>query len=129
LQEGKRVHFQCRDTGKNLRIERDGCVDALGGNGTWATFTVHRNVDGTIRLQNVGNEAHWLRIDQHHNIDGKGVGGEWTVLFAIEPSPGTIILQSVAHQRHNAQRFIGFHQNGQPKANCSSGSLFTVIPC
>ncbi len=39
-----------------------------------ATFVVHRNPDGTIRLQNVGDSNHWLRINENHAIDGKGVG-------------------------------------------------------
>ena len=55
--------------GKNVRIKKNGSIDASGGKGGMATFTV-QPANGYLRLQNVANKgACWL-VSALHALAG-----------------------------------------------------------
>lgn len=53
------VRFRCK-TGKNLRVMANGDVNGMGGDGQWATFTVHVLGPGRYGFCNKNN--YWLAI-------------------------------------------------------------------
>jgi len=93
--EGARVILTSCASKRSLRIKPDGFVDGEGQAGQWAQFIVHRTGPDTVKLQNVGNSAHWLRIE-NGNLDGNGQGGPLCDFRILKHAKGTYSLRSAA---------------------------------
>lgn len=88
LHHGSRVRFENVHTRKNLRIKRNREVDACGGNGPPATWTVHTH-GAHFKLKNgIGN---YLAIKGDQVCDGQG--GRFCEL-SIQPHQGHYVIRS-----------------------------------
>jgi len=62
-----------------------GDVNGHGGDGPLAKFSVHRGLDGTLRIHNENNL--WLRLSKRCGVEGRrGKGGRWTS-FRVRDTP------------------------------------------
>jgi len=88
LQHGQKVHFDNVHTGRNLRIKPNGQIDAQGGNGRPATWTVHAHGSHFKFKNGVG---HFLAI-KGDSVCG-GQGGRFCELV-VQPHNGHFVIRS-----------------------------------
>ena len=69
--EGKQVMLLSKATNKHLRLESNGIVDGLGGEGAMAKWVILPN-NGHVRFNNVHNPALWLAIKGNQLTFGEG---------------------------------------------------------
>lgn len=88
LHHGSKVHFENVHTRRNLRIMNNGQIDALGGNGRPATWTVHAHGSHFKFKNGIG---HFLAIKGDSVC--KGGGGRFCEL-SVQPHNGNYVIRS-----------------------------------
>ena len=101
-------------TGKNLRIKKDGSVDALGGNGPWAKFVVDPSPSGYLRLRSVGEPTHYLALRGGEASCGRG--GPNCQLSVFRSGDGAHCFRHAARDEG-----VGFHNDGSVKPGTKTG--------
>ena len=101
-----RIHIKSVVSGRNVRINETGLVDACGGNGQFATFIVSPN-NGYLRLRNFKYQDRFLAI--RDGVLTYGTGGKDCELFARQVGPEQYVFRAV-----NSPAGVGFLQDGRP---------------
>eukprot|EP01111_Echinosteliopsis_oligospora_P016933 TRINITY_DN7181_c0_g1_i1.p1 TRINITY_DN7181_c0_g1~~TRINITY_DN7181_c0_g1_i1.p1 ORF type:complete len:161 (-),score=39.65 TRINITY_DN7181_c0_g1_i1:79-534(-) len=126
IQDKQKIRLKGVNVRGNLRILQNGECDMQGGTGVWATYTVHKVGTSSIKLQNIGDDRHYLRIAPDFKLDGIGTGGKWTIFEIVNVGPGTFFLQSEAHKQEGRTVFVAYDGAGKPVQNASSGFPFVL---
>ena len=113
---GNIILLQNLGSRKNLRINKQGYVDGLGGEGQWAQFMVERVGADRVKLRNMGHN-NYLRVHNPHQID-HGPGGPHCEFYVVKHGHKTYSLESVAHPGCH----VGIHDNGSAKQPGQTGT-------
>lgn len=116
LSPGATIRLTSKAHGKNLRINQNGVIDGRGGNGPWATFSVHSR-GPYIALSLASHPQRFLAIK--NNMLTEGTGGKFcTLIVKHHPGDGTVTLESAEHRTQHvgilpSGDIKGPHQTGQ----------------
>jgi hypothetical protein len=101
-------------TGRNLKINKEGVVEASGGQGKWSQFEVIRTESGTVKLKCVGHENAFLRIKNEETID-TGHGGNFCEFRVVKHfnKNGKPVVSLESVKVPNCR--VGFRKNGTIK--------------
>lgn len=102
---GSRIHITSLTTNRNVRVNPNGVIDSLGGNGQWATFIVSPN-NGYLRLMAEGHPGKFLAI--RNGSLGLGPGGPACELALATISPGVFMVQHARGHGNLAFEYSGF---------------------
>ncbi|TNJ29172.1 Fibroblast growth factor family protein [Giardia muris] len=89
------IRLKSCNTGKYLRIMRDGSVNAAGGKGPDAVFIVHRVDANHIKLSSAESTKYWLQVDVNGEVRSDGNGNRATQFVVKHDSRFDISLSPV----------------------------------
>jgi len=126
LGDGQVIHLE-HQHGGNVRVNEDGGVDGKGGNGEWASFTVQRGHNNTIKLQNIHWPQRFIAVRKSGLTTGSG--GQYCRFRTVHHKDGTVSLQSV----NFPGRHVGIEEDHEPRDPKQTGtginSRFNIINC
>ena len=106
LPVGAKIFLRSATSGRNIRINDNGTVDANGGNGALATFVVAPS-NGYLRLQNLKHPDRFLAIRDGYLT--YGTGGLDCEFFAKSVGAEQFVLRAV-----HCTAGVGFLPDGRP---------------
>jgi hypothetical protein len=114
--DGCQINLTSLSSSQTLRIIDDGSVNAMGGFGKKATFTVHVKGVRKVALQNVRDPEKWLQV-KDDELSGNGTGDEHCH-FNLSEHRGYVVFEPVLAQGTH----IGVRENGDVKKPSHTGT-------
>ena len=122
LEVGKKYRFEHKVSHKNVAVKPNGEVNAHGGNGDHATFTVESK-RGALQFKN--DKGNYLACQ--NGTMKSGGGGKWCD-FVVREHHGHVLIRS-SHGDHG----VGFEENGEvresPKVKEGDKAQFKAHAC